>query len=352
MIVQDLIKKCPICNGEVFVSGLQCVDCGVELKNNFKLSVFEKLNEEQYNFLITFLVHQGSLKAVQNKLGISYANAKKRYADILKALELTEKSTAEVFDMDNWNIDNTSLKASEIIKFKLKENGGTANVTSLTGKIYEIRVIADGKIYCDELLSSPRYDYDVFDAIVECIKAQPNATARKGDGRGAKYGDENCNDTTIVGSIAKYMNKKTGDSVDDPVSVLSAILAWAEIVENKKGYLELTEDYKTKIESTKLANRFETELIENAETAKKKYGYNPTYYFRMIDQEGGVRTAKILIQKTIKEGLAEGFLKLIEYNAVELSMEASVCKPEYQRLFTAEEIKICNELCSINKKLK
>ncbi len=347
--MQDLIKKCPICNGEVYVSGLQCVGCGVEFKKHFKLSIFEKLSKEQYNFLITFLTHQGSLKAVQNKLGISYANAKKQYADILKVLELTgEKNTMEVFDMSIWDIDITSLNASEIIKSKLKENNGTANVTSLTGKIYNLRVIEDGKIYCDELASSPRYDYGVFDAIVDCIKAQPNGIAKKGDGRGAKFGDENCDETTIVGSIAKYMNKKPKDSVDDPVSVLAAILAWAEIVENKKGVLELTESYKLKL----LAKSFEEELLENAETAKSKYGYNPTYYFRMINQNGGVKTAKILIEKTIKEGLAEGFLKLVEYNAVELSMEASVCKAKYNSLFTDDEIKLCNELCSIHKNLK
>ena len=61
------------------------------------------------------------------------------------------------------------------------------------------------------------------------------------------YGD--CTEDTIVGCIAKeYAGKKEGMSVFDPVFVLSAILDWAGIVRNERGYLELTADYCTRAE--------------------------------------------------------------------------------------------------------
>ena len=61
------------------------------------------------------------------------------------------------------------------------------------------------------------------------------------------YGD--CTEDTIVGCIAKeYAGKKEGMSVFDPVFVLSAILDWAGIAHNERGYLELTADYRTRAE--------------------------------------------------------------------------------------------------------
>ena len=42
--------------------------------------------------------------------------------------------------------------------------------------------------------------------------------------------------------------KKEGMSVFDPVFVLSAILDWAGIAHNERGYLELTADYRTRAE--------------------------------------------------------------------------------------------------------
>ena len=53
----------------------------------------------------------------------------------------------------------------------------------------------------------------------------------------------------IMKELAKeYAGKKEGMSVFDPVFVLSAILDWAGIVCNERGYLELTADYRTRAE--------------------------------------------------------------------------------------------------------
>ena len=61
------------------------------------------------------------------------------------------------------------------------------------------------------------------------------------------------------------MNKSKGESVDDPVFVIAAILDWANIAKNERGKITLTSEY--------IAKCFESELLENAEIAKKKYGY-------------------------------------------------------------------------------
>ena len=66
--------------------------------------------------------------------------------------------------------------------------------------------------------------------------------AKKGNGRNYKLGQPGCELDTVVGAIAfRHFGKKLGESVYDPVFVLGAIMKWAEICHNKRGYLELYE---------------------------------------------------------------------------------------------------------------
>ena len=53
---------------------------------------------------------------------------------------------------------------------------------------------------------------------------------------------------TVYNCYRQYFKKTEGISVVDPVFVLSAILDWAGIAHNERGYLELTADYRTRAE--------------------------------------------------------------------------------------------------------
>ena len=136
-------------------------------------------------------------------------------------------------------------KPSEIIREKILQNGGRAIVHSLTGKPYEIRHCSDGKSFlCDQLPIKPPYTYDVFDVIVDLLERQ-GGKADKGAGRNAKLGQPRCEETTVVGAIAKYYaGKRDGESVFDPVFAMAAILERADIAHNERGYLELTANYR------------------------------------------------------------------------------------------------------------
>ena len=52
----------------------------------------------------------------------------------------------------------------------------------------------------------------------------------------------------MVGTIGKnYAHKNVGDSVFDPVFIMAAVLEWAGIAHNERGYLSLTADYRMKL---------------------------------------------------------------------------------------------------------
>lgn len=68
--------------------------------------------------------------------------------------------------------------------------------------------------------------------------------ARKGNGRNYRLGEGDCAEDTVVWAIGKnYFYAADGTSVVDPVFVLDAVLDWAGIAHNERGYLTLTADY-------------------------------------------------------------------------------------------------------------
>lgn len=239
---------CPACQGALHISALHCAECDMELKNTFEFSVFDRLSEEQNEFLQAFLQCRGSLKDVQSKLDLSYFLARKKLDDLLVSLNLAEREEKlrgeELLDMTNWVTNTKSTKASEIIKNKLKECGGRTIVYTARGLPCEICVAADGVSFLsDKLPIKPPYEFRVFDVIVELLLAN-GGKARKGNGRNYKLGEPNCDDSTVVGYIGKhYSGKAYGDSVFDPVFVFAAVLEWAGIATNGRGELLLTASY-------------------------------------------------------------------------------------------------------------
>ncbi len=91
---------------------------------------------------------------------------------------------------------------------------------------------------------------------------------------------------------------------------------------------------------TNLAQQFEQELITIYKKSKAELGYNPTRFIQMISEDGGVATAHRLINSP---QVSDGFAILWENKRLDLSLEYCAIKPEYAKLFTAEEISICKQ---------
>ena len=245
--MKRFVTKCPVCQENLKIAVLQCPDCGLEMRNALELGPFDRLSNAQYDFLMTFLKHRGNLKNLQSELQISYPLAKRKLDDLLATLGFAseEPKKQEKLDMKNMVIDYNSKKASEIIKAKLMKNGGRVLVHTLQGLPCEVKADADGESFLsDKLPIKPPYQYEVFDVVVELLLSQ-NGRARKGNGRSYKLGHPQCDETTVVGAVAKYCGKRDGESVFDPVFVLAAVLDWAGIAHNERGELVLTANYRS-----------------------------------------------------------------------------------------------------------
>ena len=72
--------------------------------------------------------------------------------------------------------------------------------------------------------------------------------------------------------------------------------------------------------------------------AKVEAGYDARLFARMLAEHGPVETAHRLIGTSQP---SEGFTHLWERGRLDLTVEAHVIRPEFETLFTAEEIDIC-----------
>jgi hypothetical protein len=68
--------------------------------------------------------------------------------------------------------------------------------------------------------------------------------------------------------------------------------------------------------------------------AKTEAGYNATYFLRMLSDHGAIETERHLITSTQP---SEGFTQLWERGRLDLTVEASVLRPEFVDLFNEEE---------------
>lgn len=130
------------------------------------------------------------------------------------------------------------MKPSQTIIAKLTKCGGITEITLLNGDHARIAFVGSHAFSCDKL----RYqevDFGIFDIVYEFL-SKNNGHAKKGGCRDSKVGYGHCLEGTVMYEIAtQYYGKKRGESCFDPLFVIAAIMKWAGIASNQRGYMYL-----------------------------------------------------------------------------------------------------------------
>ena len=88
---------------------------------------------------------------------------------------------------------------------------------------------------------------------------------------------------------------------------------------------------------TTMTNRLEAEFhaaMVNLYHAAAELGYRPTYFLRMVNEHGGLATAKRPLRTTESQ---EGLTNLWERGSLDISMEALVLEERWEILFSDDE---------------
>ncbi len=98
---------------------------------------------------------------------------------------------------------------------------------------------------------------------------------------------------------------------------------------------------------TQIENEFTEAMLNIYRIAKSEAKYNAQKFLQMVVDNGGVQTAKTLINSN---KVSDGYTALWERGRLDLTVEAMVLETEkYHLLFTVEEIEICrNRLTQYN----
>lgn len=75
--------QCPACNTEMTVVKLHCENCETEVSGKFSFPLLMRLEPEEQEFIIEFLLNSGSLKEMANKMGKSYPTVRNKLDELI-----------------------------------------------------------------------------------------------------------------------------------------------------------------------------------------------------------------------------------------------------------------------------
>jgi len=133
-----------------------------------------------------------------------------------------------------------TMKASKKIKTKLKNAGKKVIIPQLNGNKTDFYFITDNTFWSRGLnkLIGKGYGFEMYDILEKESYRFPNRSIPKGNARKYKLGDVKCDMNTAIGILGyKYFKKKDGDSIFEPMHVIAAVLDWANVAKNTRGYI-------------------------------------------------------------------------------------------------------------------
>ncbi|MGL5152487.1 MAG: DUF2089 domain-containing protein [Clostridium sp.] len=86
-----VISKCPVCKKNLKAIKLKCSSCSTVIENDFTLSKFDYLTDDQLNFIEIFVKCRGSIKEVEKELNISYPTVRAKLDEVINSLGFSPK---------------------------------------------------------------------------------------------------------------------------------------------------------------------------------------------------------------------------------------------------------------------
>lgn len=87
-MVNKSLNKCPVCNEDLVVTRMYCVNCDTTIEGHFvaEHTPFGHLSPEQMQFLLTFVRCEGRLNRMEDEMKLSYPTLRSRLNEIVRAL--------------------------------------------------------------------------------------------------------------------------------------------------------------------------------------------------------------------------------------------------------------------------
>ncbi|MBN2162932.1 MAG: DUF2089 domain-containing protein [Pontiellaceae bacterium] len=94
--MEKLTSICPCCSSAMEIERLRCTSCDIAVEGRIPIPRLARLQAEDREFVELFVRSSGSLKAVAEKMGISYPTVRSRLNRVIEALEREEESERDL----------------------------------------------------------------------------------------------------------------------------------------------------------------------------------------------------------------------------------------------------------------
>lgn len=84
--VVSMPTRCPVGDGELIVTKLECLETGIEISGHFRPNEFSFLEGKELEFMRLFLKTRGNLKEIARIMEVSYPTVRLRFEGLLKQL--------------------------------------------------------------------------------------------------------------------------------------------------------------------------------------------------------------------------------------------------------------------------
>ena len=252
-MAKNLVATCPSCDEKLVVTRLNCDNCELELNGDFPLSRFDYLSADELDFIESFLKVQGNFKTLQNEKCMSYPAVKKKFRDIMNHLNLSpligDKNESLMTTADIRPVKESDSLVVKKIKEKLNAGGGQALIPLFSGDLCPITYDPKGKgLVSPKIPPLNQLTWEAFEAALEVV-IRNGGKALKGKARsGAKLGSDDLPLDSVEGYIAhKVHGVQIGETAFGPGFVIAAVLDWADVCRNERGYLMINPSFMSEI---------------------------------------------------------------------------------------------------------
>lgn len=90
-----LLSQCPICEGELLATRLECTNCHGAVEGEFELGPLARLSREQANLLTLLVKYRGNMNRAATELGVHYNTVRNRMDELAEAFGFGDAPPAE-----------------------------------------------------------------------------------------------------------------------------------------------------------------------------------------------------------------------------------------------------------------
>ena len=81
-----LLTRCPICDGEVLATRLDCTNCNGTIEGEFELGLLKRLTPDHLQLITLLVKNRGNMNRVATELGVHYNTVRNRMDELAAAM--------------------------------------------------------------------------------------------------------------------------------------------------------------------------------------------------------------------------------------------------------------------------